>query len=100
MEKKEYFKLIREVMKTVRRKGLSYIRVFSEPRKKTGYRTKVYMATSELCRALKMAEHIKTVAPYGLTVEVIEGFSMWNAFGDGGVGYSVVLRPINKVISE
>jgi len=59
MNKKEYFKLIREIMDNVRGNGFRYARIFSEPRKRTnGYRTKIWRASRDLVGAQKLVEFI------------------------------------------
>jgi hypothetical protein len=40
----EYLKMVREAMKDLRANGVKYWRSFSEPRKSTGYRTKLWHA--------------------------------------------------------
>lgn len=45
--KSVYFKQIKQLTKELRAKGLTWARTFSEPRFKTGYRTKLWMAGPE-----------------------------------------------------
>ncbi len=42
MKKQEYFKLIRKINKALRAQGVNWFQTYSEPRKKTSYRTKLY----------------------------------------------------------
>ena len=42
LNKKDYFKLIRKITKELKTKGLSYVRVYSEPHRNSNYRTKIY----------------------------------------------------------
>jgi hypothetical protein len=42
MTKQEYFKMVREINNELRSEGACWARTYSEPRKKTSYRTKLY----------------------------------------------------------
>ena len=42
MTKQEYFKMVREINNELKGEGVSWARTYSEPRKKTSYRTKLY----------------------------------------------------------
>lgn len=42
MTKQEYFKMVREINRELRSEGVSWAQTYSEPRKKTSYRTKLY----------------------------------------------------------
>jgi len=42
MTKQEYFKMVREINNELRGEGVDWFKTYSEPRKKTSYRTKLY----------------------------------------------------------
>lgn len=84
-------------MKTVRTAGMPYIRVYSEPRKKTGYRTKVYMMTENKKKAEQLVSLIKKMVPYGLTTKVEEAIGINQLYYLGKTVYNVIVTPINKV---
>jgi hypothetical protein len=42
MTKQEYFKMVREINNELRANGANWFQTYSEPRKKTSYRTKLY----------------------------------------------------------
>ena len=70
MNKKEYFKLIKEIMDNVRGNGFRYARIFSEPRKRTnGYRTKIWRASRSLDGAQKLVEFINGLN-YSVNVKI------------------------------
>jgi len=70
MNKKEYFKLIREIMDNVRGNGFRYARVFSEPRKRTnGYRTKIWRAGRDIDTVQRLVKFIKGLQ-YNVNVKV------------------------------
>ena len=41
-DREKYFRLINEIMSNVRKQNIRYSRIFSEPRKSSGYRTKLW----------------------------------------------------------
>ena len=59
MTKKEYFNLVREINESVRRdvSPYAYDKCYSEPRKKTGYRTKLFNTDNEPLTS-KIVNHI------------------------------------------
>lgn len=55
--KEKYFKMINKIMTEVRKQEIPYARIYSEPRIRTGYRTKLWICShvnevKEICERL------------------------------------------------
>jgi hypothetical protein len=94
MKKQEYFKMIRKINRALRAQGVRWFHTYSEPRKKTSYRTKLYYinydSSSKIFDSLAAAE---------LVEEMSNGLLEAKRFvGKTHYGHSVlnlVIRPVN-----
>lgn len=107
MNKKEYFKLVRDINKNVRTVGkYRYVRCFSEPRKKgTKYRTKLWGAGN----GKQLVKYINSWFGTLVKAELLEpehvGFKTVtdkNGHQVGRYGYyyegGVVYRPLTEIV--
>ena len=86
MTKQEYFKMIREINKELRKQGMSWQQTYTEPRKKTGYRTKLYYAMYDPSKKV-----FDSLAAWEVVHEVSEGRVEAKRFvGKNHYGHSVV----------
>ncbi len=94
MKKQEYFKMIRKINRALRVQGVDWAQTYSEPRKKTSYRTKLYYImynpSGKIFDSLAAAE---------LVSELSNGLLEAKKFiGKNYHGHSVlnlVIRPVN-----
>ena len=59
MKKEDYFKIVHDITRAMRQKGFEYVRIFSEPRVMTGYRTKIWHVCGGTHTAIKLAKEIE-----------------------------------------
>lgn len=94
MKKQEYFKLIRKINKALRAQGVNWLQTYSEPRKKTSYRTKLYDINYNPSGTV-----FDSLAAWELVHELSDGLLEAQKFlGKCHYGYlvpSLVIRPVN-----
>lgn len=94
MKKQEYFKLIRKINRALRAQGVSWAQTYSEPRKKTSYRTKLYYISynpsGEVFDSLAAAKLVSEQSNGLLKAEKFLGSSHY-----GHLVSNLVIRPVN-----
>ena len=93
MKKQEYFKMIRKIGKALRAQGVNWIQTYSEPRKKTGYRTKLYGIMYN-----PSSKIFDSLAAWELVHEMSDGLLEATKHTGDGRYYpitSLVIRPVN-----
>lgn len=94
MKKQEYFKMIRKINKALRAQGVSWAQTYSEPRKKTSYRTKLYYISynpsSKVFDSLAAAELVSKLSNGLLEAKRFVGKNYY-----GHSVLNLVIRPVN-----
>ena len=96
MTKQEYFKMIRKINRELRANGASWLQTYSEPRKKTSYRTKLYDITyyagGKVFDSLAAAEYVMEVSKGQLQAKRFVGKSHYGYYIT-----NLVITPTNKL---
>lgn len=94
MTKQEYFKMVREINNELRSEGVSWAQTYSEPRKKTGYRTKLYyinyISHGKVFDGIKAANLVKERSNGLLEAREFVGFGHY-----GHAVLNLVITPTN-----
>jgi len=89
MKKQEYFKIVHDITRAMRQKGFEYVRIFSEPRVMTGYRTKIWHVYGGSHTALELAKQIEK---YCSRIKAVAHYSY---SGGGRCAICVTITPHN-----
>lgn len=96
MKKQEYFKMIRKINRALRAQGVRWFHTYSEPRKKTSYRTKLfsiaYNPSSKIFDSLAAAELVDEMSNGLLEAKKFVGKTHY-----GHLVSNLVIRPVNPL---
>ena len=96
MTKQEYFKMVREINRELRCEGVSWAQTYSEPRKKTSYRTKLYYISynsrSKVFDGVRAANLVKERSNGLLEAREFVGFGHY-----GHAVLNLVITPTSKL---